>query len=325
MAILPYKGNPFPYDPMEVDDSAIPEIQESKTLKRIQRFNTFQNALQGGLGAAGILTAYNSGFREADNRENRIREINDQAPIFDLNYMYGPGTNQGAEYQPVIKAENGALVRKTVDGSAPFRLDHGEMIILPDGKLEKIKGDPKITDNVATILPEGSKVFSNTLTPENSDKTYAEIASRYDYSDYLDVLANPYSSAPAKRSAELMSARLRKKLDVLFDDQQSRNGDSSGEMSNEDGGIYIKPKNRGKFTEYAKEHGKGVQEMASHILANKEDYSSTIVKRANFAKNASKWNHEDGGYIHYQEGGEYEMSDEQIERLKKLGYKIEIL
>jgi len=51
------------------------------------------------------------------------------------------------------------------------------------------------------------------------------------------------------------------------------------------GGIYIKPENRGKFTAWAKSHDMGVQEAASHILANKEDYSSTLVKRANFARN----------------------------------------
>ena len=62
-----------------------------------------------------------------------------------------------------------------------------------------------------------------------------------------------------------------------------------------EGGIHIKPENKGKFTAYAKSHGKGVQEMAAHIMANKEDYSPTIVKRANFAKNAAGWKHADGG------------------------------
>lgn len=28
----------------------------------------------------------------------------------------------------------------------------------------------------------------------------------------------------------------------------------------------------------------GVQEYARHILANKDDYSTTMIKRANFAK-----------------------------------------
>jgi len=51
------------------------------------------------------------------------------------------------------------------------------------------------------------------------------------------------------------------------------------------GGIMIKPENKGKFTAWAKAHDMGVQEAASHVMANKDDYSSTIVKRANFAKN----------------------------------------
>ena len=65
-----------------------------------------------------------------------------------------------------------------------------------------------------------------------------------------------------------------------------------------DGGpINIKKKNRGKFTESANRAGMGVQEYARHILANKDKYSSTLVKRANFARNAASWKHALGGYI----------------------------
>lgn len=55
--------------------------------------------------------------------------------------------------------------------------------------------------------------------------------------------------------------------------------------------IKIKKENRGKFTDSAKRSGMGVQEFASHVLSNKDKYSTTQIKRANFAKNASKWNH----------------------------------
>jgi len=61
------------------------------------------------------------------------------------------------------------------------------------------------------------------------------------------------------------------------------------------GGIHINPENKGKFTASAKEHGMGVQEFAEHVLSNKEEYSPTQVKRANFARNASKWNRKAGG------------------------------
>lgn len=54
--------------------------------------------------------------------------------------------------------------------------------------------------------------------------------------------------------------------------------------------IHIKKQNRGKFTESAKKAGMGVQEFASHVLSNKNRYSTTLVKRANFAKNAKSFN-----------------------------------
>ena len=67
------------------------------------------------------------------------------------------------------------------------------------------------------------------------------------------------------------------------------------------GSIHIKKKNRGKFTESAKRAGMGVQEFARHVLANKDKYSSTLVKRANFARNSKKFKHENGGILKAQE------------------------
>lgn len=64
----------------------------------------------------------------------------------------------------------------------------------------------------------------------------------------------------------------------------------------EGGGIHIKPSKRGTFTAAAKKRGKGVQEFARQVLANKDNYSSAMVKKANFAHVASKW-HDGGGWI----------------------------
>lgn len=63
------------------------------------------------------------------------------------------------------------------------------------------------------------------------------------------------------------------------------------------GGIHIKKKNRGKFTKSAKAAGESVQEHAAHVLS---DPNATPLqkKRANFARNAAKWKHEDGGKTH---------------------------
>lgn len=62
------------------------------------------------------------------------------------------------------------------------------------------------------------------------------------------------------------------------------------------GGIHIDPSKKGTFTSAAKRHGIGVQEFASRVLSNKDDYSTAMVKKANFARNSAKW-HSDGGEI----------------------------
>ena len=56
--------------------------------------------------------------------------------------------------------------------------------------------------------------------------------------------------------------------------------------------IYIKPQNRGKFTEYC-----GGKVTAACIARGKASSDPKIRKRATFAANARKWKHEKGGII----------------------------
>jgi hypothetical protein len=62
------------------------------------------------------------------------------------------------------------------------------------------------------------------------------------------------------------------------------------------GGIYIKPENRGKFTKSAKGAGMGVQDYATKVL-NDPNATKDQKKRARFAKNAAKWKHAMGGEV----------------------------
>lgn len=67
-------------------------------------------------------------------------------------------------------------------------------------------------------------------------------------------------------------------------------------------GININPKNEGKFTAWAKKRGMSVAEAADKVMANKNKYSTDVVKMANFAKNARSFNKaQDGGMFN----GEY--------------------
>ena len=60
------------------------------------------------------------------------------------------------------------------------------------------------------------------------------------------------------------------------------------------GSIHIKKKNKGKFTDYC--GGKVTEEC---IRKGKNSSNPTTRKRANFAANARKWKHRDGGIINY--------------------------
>ena len=64
------------------------------------------------------------------------------------------------------------------------------------------------------------------------------------------------------------------------------------------GGIHIKKKNRGKFTEYC--NGKVTQKC---IDKAKRSGTKKLVKRAVFAENSRKWKHQKGGVISYGIGG----------------------
>lgn len=65
-----------------------------------------------------------------------------------------------------------------------------------------------------------------------------------------------------------------------------------GKMKMKSGGNWIKGaiKKPGSFTAQAKKAGMSVPAFRDKVLANKEKYSSTTVKRANLAKTLSKMN-----------------------------------
>lgn len=62
-------------------------------------------------------------------------------------------------------------------------------------------------------------------------------------------------------------------------------------------GIHIKKENRGKFTASAKKAGQSVQEHARSVL-NNPNATPLQKKRANFARNAAKWKHQEGGILY---------------------------
>ncbi len=104
------------------------------------------------------------------------------------------------------------------------------------------------------------------------------------------------------------SANLNQTPEQLTEDTSMHSDEMSAEETDEPGlsmgksGIEIKPENEGKFTRWAQARGMSVQEAASKVMANTDEYPPAVVKMANFAKNAAGWNKEYGGES-YQTGG----------------------
>lgn len=106
----------------------------------------------------------------------------------------------------------------------------------------------------------------------------------------------------SKRGRDSMLAKLadvqeEKRADIALKEQQEDILQGIQPMIAANGGaIHIDKNKRGTFTAAASRHGKSVQEFASQVLANPENYSPAMRKKANFARNAAKW-HSNGGHL----------------------------
>lgn len=110
-----------------------------------------------------------------------------------------------------------------------------------------------------------------------------------------EALAN-YAALGGPLEYSLKSRALDIAQDAVNNESITDDDEESGVSIFAKGGkIHIKEKNKGKFGAAAKKAGMSTQAYARKVLANKDKYSPTLVKRANFARNAAKWKHADGG------------------------------
>lgn len=103
-----------------------------------------------------------------------------------------------------------------------------------------------------------------------------------------------------QEKSEMMKIAIRNGVYSLPEIKQKYNEYAEG------GKIHIDESKKGTFTAAATKHGMGVQEFASKVMSNPEDYSPEMRKKAVFAKNAAKW-HCYGGNLFG--GGGYKPSE----------------
>lgn len=161
---------------------------------------------------------------------------------------------------------------------------------------------------------EGMQYKINSAIEDNSHSTLQdyENAMPYAYGGYLgDMgavnygLANDYLTIKNKEASNkqtpvsYLGNSYSKQKPTVFDDSNSfANG----------GGINIKKSHEGLFTKQAKENGMDVQEFANHVLANKDKYPASTVRRANFARNVNNWNNSKSTTKRYALGGDMQSN-----------------
>ena len=222
---------------------------------------------------------------------------------FDMNmFDFGGGLTHGSEFDTGINwvneggshSENplGGVPMGVDEEGIPNLVEQDEAIWNGDYVFSKrMKVPKKLRDKYK--LPEGA-TFADAvakLTKESEERPLDEI-SRATQDHILGELADSQEElrmAKAQREAD-------KQMQLQDDFLMGFQAGFGGPLFSDGGGIHIDPSKRGTFKAQASKMGMGVQEAASHILANKENYSPAIVKKANFARNSSKW-HEDGGSL----------------------------
>lgn len=114
--------------------------------------------------------------------------------------------------------------------------------------------------------------------------------------------------AQAKADQQVAMKQLRKKLKLpKFGDGKGIKSETGAPLEVKDGMLYYKETGEPFYSaglllpeveiigdksniKAAKQHGMSVQGFANRVLRNPSKYSAAMRKKANFARNASKWN-----------------------------------
>jgi hypothetical protein len=127
-----------------------------------------------------------------------------------------------------------------------------------------------------TISGSSINLGHYSVTPGNDDRgRYFGIHDKYDW-DLLEGLG--------------MKGKPFETYDRIYEDEwdkikAKKRGSTNMSENKNNGGIYIKPSHRGKFTRWAKSHDMTVEEATSKVLANKDNYSGSVIKMAQFSRN----------------------------------------
>ena len=259
-----------------------------------------EDAYKGGLFSKGKARRKNAELRRqrqeaqlfADRSvENNIENIaNEQTSNMLANYaaLGGPLHTHGADWTNGITIiDNGGTHEQNPFEGVP-------MGIADDGQ-------PNLVEEGEVIFND--YVYSNRLRVPKAVREKYKLRGVKDMT-FADAAKKAQKESEERPNDPISQRGLEDIMNKLMIEQETLREQRQSRKYAEGGDIHIKPSKRGTFTAAASKHDMGVQEFASKVLANPDDYSSAMRKKAQFAKNASKWKHAYGGSMGHLFSGE---------------------
>ena len=239
------------------------------------------------------------------------QDMLEQQPQQQMQQAYGGNLNKENGRLSDMKSYNGLY--RVSDKRSPLTYNNND---IPQSQKEGVlvQYNGHAHENGGVSLDGNNEVEGNETRNGDfifSDRIIADPKTKKTYADISKSIDKRYKNRDDKFATEAKQMELDKLKDEQEQQKQSMSetynvegeqygGDEIQQHAN-GGSIHIKPANRGKFTASAKRAGMGTQEYAKHILANKDNYNGTLVKRANFARNFGG-KHAIGGNL-YPDGG----------------------
>ena len=106
-------------------------------------------------------------------------------------------------------------------GEVNAELEKQENVLYPNGETEQFNGPSHEAGGIPVNLEPGTQVFSDKLK-SSTGKTFAKEAKKYSTDKFKKVLDDVKADKLAKESARLMFTSNNKKLDELFNEQESQ-------------------------------------------------------------------------------------------------------
>ena len=207
--------------------------------------------------------------------------------------------NKLEQIQPNQYAIGGALLAAGISALAPTVISKGKQLLFGNINKELVSSIENQNQQIA-----GLQVATGSLDNIQNQWGSTNFGSSFSQSDigsnglFSNKATREYNRLLQEQNAARQTA-IQALSQAALSTENQLDSNIIANTAAYGGSINIKPSKRGTFTAEATKRGKSVQAFASQVLANKENYTPAMVKKANFARNASKWKHKDGGRIDF--------------------------